>query len=78
MKFELTTEQINQILNALAQQPYIQVHELINTIQQQGQSQLQQQHNEQGHTFQMPTPKPLQPQEELVEAAIATEKNGKK
>lgn len=43
MKLELTTDQVNQILNALAQQPYIQVHELIATIQQQGQQQLQQQ-----------------------------------
>jgi hypothetical protein len=42
MKLELTTEQVNQVLNSLAQQPYIQVHELINTIQQQGQEQLQQ------------------------------------
>lgn len=42
MKLELTTEQVNQILNALAQQPYIQVHELISTIQHQGQLQLQQ------------------------------------
>ena len=42
MKLELTTEQVNQVLNALAQQPYIQVHDLINTIQQQGQQQLQQ------------------------------------
>jgi len=41
MKLELTTEQVNQVLNALAQQPYIQVHELIHTIQQQGQQQLQ-------------------------------------
>jgi len=41
MKLNLTTEQVNQILNALAQQPYIQVHELINTIQQQGQAQMQ-------------------------------------
>jgi hypothetical protein len=40
MKLELTTEQVNQILNALAQQPYIQVHELITTIQQQGSMQL--------------------------------------
>ena len=40
MKLELTTEQINQILNALAEQPYIQVHELINEIQNQGQAQL--------------------------------------
>ena len=42
MKLQLTTDEVNQILNALAQQPYIQVHELINTIQQQGQQQLQQ------------------------------------
>jgi len=48
MKLELTTEQVNQILNALAQQPYIQVHELIQTIQQQGQSQLQMQEMMQG------------------------------
>jgi hypothetical protein len=41
MKLNLTTEQVNQILNALAQQPYIQVHELIANIQQQGQAQLQ-------------------------------------
>ncbi len=40
MKLNLTTEQINQILNALAEQPYIQVHELINEIQNQGQAQL--------------------------------------
>jgi hypothetical protein len=40
MKLELTTEQVTQVLNALAQQPYIQVHELIHTIQQQGQQQL--------------------------------------
>lgn len=42
MQLQLTTEQVNQILNALAQQPYIQVHELIATIQQQGNAQLQQ------------------------------------
>jgi hypothetical protein len=41
MKLELTTEQVNQILNALAQQPYIQVNELINSIQQQGNTQIQ-------------------------------------
>lgn len=40
MTLNLTTEQVNQVLNALAQQPYIQVHELINTIQQQGDRQL--------------------------------------
>lgn len=40
MKLEVTTEQVNQILNALAQQPYIEVHELIASIQQQGQAQL--------------------------------------
>lgn len=40
MKLELTTDQINQILNVLAEKPYIQVHELINTIQQQAQGQL--------------------------------------
>jgi len=42
MKLELTTEQVNQVLHALAQQPYIQVHELIHTIQHQGQRQLEQ------------------------------------
>jgi len=41
MKLQLTTEQVNQILSALAQQPYLQVYELINTIRQQGQDQLQ-------------------------------------
>ncbi len=49
MKLNLTTEQVNQILNALAQQPYIQVHELITTIQQQGATQMkngQQDHSE--------------------------------
>lgn len=46
MKLELTTEQVNQILNVLAQQPYIQVHELIATIQQQGSVQL---HENQQH-----------------------------
>lgn len=42
MQLQLTTDQVNQILNALAQQPYIEVHELIATIQQQGNAQLQQ------------------------------------
>ncbi|MGB3463737.1 MAG: hypothetical protein WBA74_00630 [Cyclobacteriaceae bacterium] len=41
----LTPEQINQVLNALAQQPYIQVHELIHTIRQQGEEQLQRPQN---------------------------------
>ncbi len=41
MKLNLTTDQVNQILNALGQQPYIEVYELIATIQQQGQKQLQ-------------------------------------
>ncbi|MEL6559880.1 MAG: hypothetical protein AAFQ94_16950 [Bacteroidota bacterium] len=40
MTLTLTTEQVNLILNALAQQPYIQVHETIQSIQQQGQQQL--------------------------------------
>ncbi|WP_062054074.1 hypothetical protein [Aquimarina longa] len=40
MKIEVTTEQLNQILNALAQQPFIQVHEIINELQQQAQAQL--------------------------------------
>ncbi len=43
MNLQLTTEQVNQVLNALAQQPYIQVHELIATIQRQGSAQLQEQ-----------------------------------
>lgn len=41
MKLNLTQDQVNQILNALGQQPYIEVYELIATIQQQGQTQLQ-------------------------------------
>lgn len=32
IKFEFSMEQVNVILNALAQQPYVQVFELINDI----------------------------------------------
>ncbi|NOQ70870.1 MAG: hypothetical protein GQ574_02645 [Crocinitomix sp.] len=72
MKLELTTEQINQILNALAEQPYIQVHELIASIQEQGSAQLQEQPN--GHQ----TPQPLGQivQESLAEAALESTTNG--
>lgn len=46
---QLTAEQINTVLNALAQQPYIQVHELIHSIQEQTMPQVEQavieQHN---------------------------------
>ena len=41
MQLTLTTDQANQVLHALAQQPYIQVHELIQHIQQQAQQQMQ-------------------------------------
>ena len=41
MKLEVSQEQLNVILNALATQPYIQVAELIHELQRQGQSQLQ-------------------------------------
>ena len=40
MKLELTIEQINIILNALGNAPYIQVSALIAEIQKQGQEQL--------------------------------------
>ncbi len=58
MKLNLTTEQVNQILNALAQQPYIQVHELIATIQQQGQAQLKVSNSEEGQQEQPIIQKP--------------------
>jgi len=72
MKLELTTEQINQILNALAEQPYIQVHELIATIQQQGSAQLQEQPN----GFQAPHSANGEIQEQLAENALETVTNG--
>ncbi|MCH2225345.1 MAG: hypothetical protein MK066_11310 [Crocinitomicaceae bacterium] len=72
MKLELTTEQINQILNALAEQPYIQVHELIATIQQQGSAQLQEQPN----GIQEPQLANGEIQEHLAEAAMETTANG--
>jgi histidinol dehydrogenase len=72
MKLELTTEQINQILNALAEQPYIQVHELIATIQQQGNAQLQ----EQSNGFQESQPAQGEVQEHLAEVALETVTNG--
>ncbi len=40
IKLELTVDQVNTILQSLGNMPYVQVHELINTIQQQGASQL--------------------------------------
>jgi len=40
MKLELTTEQVNEILDSLAQQPYIKVYDLINEIQKQAHVQL--------------------------------------
>ena len=72
MKLELTTEQINQILNALAEQPYIQVHELITNIQQQGSAQLQVQ-SEGPQEAELPS---VGMQEELAEVAMEVEMNG--
>ena len=34
-KITLTIDEVNKILNALGQQPYVHVYELINSIQQQ-------------------------------------------
>ncbi|MCH2226045.1 MAG: hypothetical protein MK066_14850, partial [Crocinitomicaceae bacterium] len=64
MKLQLTTEQVNQVLNALAQQPYIQVHELITTIQQQGNAQIQQ---ENGSAQSLNVDKTIPTTEELSE-----------
>ncbi|MFT5819784.1 MAG: hypothetical protein ACI8ZM_001009 [Crocinitomix sp.] len=72
MKLELTTEQINQILNALAEQPYIQVHELIAAIQQQGSAQLPKQTN----GLQEPQASAQLIQENLAEAAVESTING--
>jgi len=41
VKINLTVAEINQILEALGQQPYIQVYQLIASLQQQAQTQLQ-------------------------------------
>lgn len=40
MKLELTIEQINIILNALGNAPFVQVERLINEIRKQGQAQM--------------------------------------
>jgi len=39
MKLELTTEEVNKILNLLGQAPYNQVYQLVIKIQQQAQEQ---------------------------------------
>lgn len=41
LNFHLSVGEANQILDALGQQPYIQVHELIMKLQQQAAGQLQ-------------------------------------
>ena len=41
IKLELTVDQVNTILQALGNEPFVRVHDLINTIQQQAQQQLQ-------------------------------------
>jgi hypothetical protein len=41
IKLELSVDQVNTILQALGNEPFVRVHELINTIQQQAQQQLQ-------------------------------------
>lgn len=70
MKLNLTQEQVNQILNALGQLPYIEVYELITTIQQQGQTQLQE-----AEATQPPT---TNIQEALVQEVATKTTNGKK
>ncbi len=40
LKLEFTTEEVNTILNALGQRPFIEVHRLIDSIQRQAQQQL--------------------------------------
>ncbi|WP_162491424.1 hypothetical protein [Aquimarina longa] len=77
MQLELTTEQVNQILNALAQQPYIRVHELINTIHQQGQQQLHRQDTGDANTLSknaVPVPETA----EILTATAIDSKNGQK
>lgn len=46
MKLDLSVDQINVILNALGNAPYVQVHTLIAEIQKQGQAQLNTQASE--------------------------------
>ena len=41
MKFEFTEEQINYILNAVAQRPYAECHQLIVEIQKQANEQIE-------------------------------------
>ena len=41
IKLELTVDQVNQILQALGNEPFQKVYALIRTIQQQAQSQLE-------------------------------------
>lgn len=41
LKFTLTLDEANLILQALGQQPFVQVHELIGKIQMQSEPQLQ-------------------------------------
>ena len=40
LNFTFTTEEINVVMNALGAQPYTQVFQLVNNIQNQAQSQL--------------------------------------
>lgn len=65
IKLELTLDEVNNILAALGQQPYIKVAELIQKIQQQGASQLKGQ-----------TPLPAKNGKDLTNQAVVTE-NGK-
>ena len=41
IQLTLTVEEVNQILNALGEQPYAKVYTLVNKIQEQAQAQLQ-------------------------------------
>lgn len=46
IKLTLSIEEINKILEALGSQPYVGVYQLINKIQQQASSQLQENENQ--------------------------------
>ncbi len=69
MKLELTTEQVNEILNSLAQQPYIKVYDLINEIQKQAHTQLSDNENYQNS-------KDLKSMQNELASAAETSSNG--
>jgi hypothetical protein len=63
-----TEEQLNFILNLIAERPFKEVHELVNSIRQQGQQQVQAAQSAQA----------VQPQPEVVEIQEATATKSKK